>query len=373
MRLADLDLPQESSAWRLESIPELDDAKTVENLCVYYLSRVISRAQAWIQTHRQDLLENQSVRWSVNVGVPVEYCDSPALDRFNQVLSLAWLLNYTSFDEPLTLQSLNQIIEQLQYWHSQKFDGKLDCETTPEISAAVWSFLSSRQAQDGFYTFFDVGDGTLDGASFHFSRAGNGEQPHVDFYSGRVKPLGVTVLLQQAASEIRISPDTLRLELFTQTTNSGSGLYHKIKRSTVHRHVQQLIGEVVMNGHEGHKRLHPTVFKADMGQKLRVFIAGGGGKTDFYQNTIQNTHQDFQQDRAGIPAYQIKQIPVPRELLMNGINRCEFHRFAVAYGLSIPHWEGAIIRLPSQLEVDSPPTQPTIESATKYEDTRDLC
>ena len=88
MRLAHLDLPNESD-WRLEEIPELDDPATVESLCAYYLSQVINRAQEWIQTHRSDLFVNQTVRWSINIGVPVEYCDSPALERFQRVLSLA--------------------------------------------------------------------------------------------------------------------------------------------------------------------------------------------------------------------------------------------------------------------------------------------
>ncbi|MER3434784.1 MAG: hypothetical protein C4288_15515 [Leptolyngbya sp. ERB_1_1] len=107
MRLADLDLPQSNANWRLEQLPELNDSETVENLCAYYLSRVIHRTQAWIRQHKPELILNQHIQWSANVGVPVEYCDSRAIERFRLVLSLAWMLSNEPQTEPMTLQNLN--------------------------------------------------------------------------------------------------------------------------------------------------------------------------------------------------------------------------------------------------------------------------
>jgi hypothetical protein len=212
MRLAHLDLPEEEN-WRLEQIPELDEPETVEHLCAYYLSRVITRSQDWIQHHRSDLFIHQVTRWSLNIGVPVEYCESPALGRFRRVLSLAWLMaNTPSTQEPLTVDALNDLGAYLRHWMQNELQGELDCFTTPEISAAVWSFLSSRQAVEKVYTFFDFGDGTLDGTAFRFWREGEGDLK-VDFYAGRVQPFGVTAFTQQTAQEIQVSPETIRQAL----------------------------------------------------------------------------------------------------------------------------------------------------------------
>jgi hypothetical protein len=370
MRLAHLDISQDS-AWRLEQIPELDDPATVENICAYYLSRVIGRAQQWIQQNRADLFKNQTVRWSLNVGVPVEYCDSPALERFQKVLSLAWLLvNSPSSKEALTIPSLNHLGAYLRNWRHQELEDDLDCFTTPEISAAAWSLLSSREIQERLYTFFDFGDGTLDGTAFRFWRD-EGELK-VDFYTGQVRPLGVTAFTQQTAAELQRAPDTVRQALLEWQTASHQALNAEMQNSQTRKEVQRLVAAVVMQSKQKHYANRGIIAQDDLGDKLDVYVGGGGGQNSFLQATVESTYTDFQQDRAGIRPYQIKRIPVPDNLKMNGLDPEEFHRFAVAYGLCIPDWEGPEIRLPSQVEANAAPPTRWSSRVTRYEDTRDL-
>jgi len=187
MRLAHLDLPEDGD-WRLERIPELDDPTTVENLCAYYLSHVITRAQNWLRYYRADLFKNQIPRWSVSIGVPIEYDISPVKHRFEQVLDLAWLMaNSPSLKQELTVASLNQLGAYLRLWKSENISDELDCFTTPEVSAALWSFLSKPfKAEEKFYTFFDFGDGTLDGTAFRFRRENDGDRLNLDVYRSKV-------------------------------------------------------------------------------------------------------------------------------------------------------------------------------------------
>jgi len=371
MRLAHLDLPEESD-WRLEQIPELDDPETVEHVCAYYLSRVITRSQEWIQQHRADLFKNQTARWSLNIGVPVEYCDSPALERFKRVLSLAWLLaNTPSSREALTIPDLNQLGAYIRQWMQHSLDSDLDCFTTPEISAAVWSFLSSRQAVEKFYTFFDFGDGTLDGTAFRFWRENDGELK-VDFYEGLVRPLGVTAFTQQVASELQTSTSSVSQALFEWQSTTNNGIYQKMQASDTRLLVQKLVASVVMDGKEKHQENRGLHAKDELGNHLDVFLGGGGGQNLFFQSAVQATHQDFQQRNAGVPKYRIQQIPTPEDLTMNGLNPREFHRFAVAYGLCIPAWEGPEIRLPSQVEANAASIPRRTQSVPAYEDTKDL-
>ncbi|QQE67682.1 hypothetical protein GFS31_43950 (plasmid) [Leptolyngbya sp. BL0902] len=372
MRLAHLDLPEEEN-WRLEQIPELDNPDTVEYLCAYYLSRVITRAQHWIQHHRSDLFIHQVTRWSLNIGVPVEYCESPALERFRRVLSLAWLIaNTPSAQDPLTLNALNDLGTYLRHWMQDKLQGDLDCFTTPEISAAVWSFLSSRQAVEKVYTFFDFGDGTLDGTAFRFWREGEGDLK-VDFYAGRVQPLGVTAFTQQTAQEIQASPETIRQALLAWELTPNHDLHTTLQTCQTRHRVQKLVASVVMDGkkkHQGNRGY--LIARNELGKQLDVFVGGGGGHNAFLQNTVQDTHAAFKHDSAGIPPYRIKQIPVPSDLTTNGLAPEEFHRFAVAYGLCIPAWEGPEIRLPRQVEWNAKPPSTEDSPIPRYEDTRDM-
>ncbi|NJN49619.1 MAG: hypothetical protein HC805_07450 [Alkalinema sp. RL_2_19] len=363
MRLAHLDLP-EHPEWRLDQIPALDQPETVENVCAYYLSTVIARAKAWIQQHRPDLFTNSTVRWSFNMGVPVEYCDSGSLRRFKYVLSLAWLLVNTPFSrEALTLSTLNQICGDLRDWLQTNLSGKtdkLDCFTTPEISAAVWSFLSSRQAVEKFYTFFDFGDGTLDGTAFRFWRENDGDLK-VDFYTGQVKPLGVTAFTQQTASELNVPPETVHQAIVEWPAVLDDALQQHLLQSKTRNAIQKVVGAVVMQGNEKHRENRGDVIARDeLGRQLDIFVGGGGGHNSFLKAAVQATYKDFRQDRADIPPYCIKHIPTPQDLAMNGVSRDEFHRFAVAYGLAIPSWEGPEIRLPSQIEIE--PETPPVNS-----------
>ncbi|MDV3353365.1 hypothetical protein QGP82_32120 [Leptothoe sp. LEGE 181152] len=369
MRLADLDMPGTNS-WRLEQVPELDKPAAVENICAYYLSQVITRAQTWIQDNRPDLFKNQTVHWSVNIGVPAAYCDSPALGRFHRVLSLAWVLNHSSLESvKLTLPKLQQLSDHIQDWMDTNVTlDSLDCITTPEISAAAWSFLSSPAAQDGFYTLFDIGDGTLDGSAFRFWR--DGGTRHVDIYKTEVQPLGVTALTKQAADELHRSIESVRHSL---NDPHDPELQQQIQKSDSRRKVQSLVAQIVIGGNEKHQDARHVLTEDDIGQNLRVLLGGGGSNTSFFQDTIESTHGEFKHESMDIPPYRLKKIPVPDKLATNGLAPKEFGRFTVAYGLcKLPYEETELIRLPSQVEKDEPPIRPTYFRRESYENTRDM-
>jgi hypothetical protein len=371
MRLAHLDLPEEAE-WRLDQVAELDDPEIVENICAYFLSTVITRAQDWIQQNRSDLFKNQKPRWSINIGVPVEYCDSSALVRFQQVLSLAWLLaNTPSSKHPLTINSLKQLGTCLRQWRQHNEDQPLDCFTTPEISAAVWSFLSSRQAVEKFYTFFDFGDGTLDGTAFRFWREDEGELK-VDFFIGKVRPLGVTAFTQQTALELHTSPEAVRQALLDWQSETDNDLHNDVNDSQIRHQIKQLVGAVVIGGKKQHENNRRLVAVDELGDYLDIFISGGGGHNPFFEGTVQATYEDFQHKNAGVPPYRIRRIPVPNNLSMNGLGSKEFHRFAVAYGLCIPGWEGPEIRLPSEVESNANATLRRPGYETNHEDMKDV-
>ena len=371
MRLAAIDLRKDSKAddWRLEQIPELDDDETVKSLCAYYLSSVIKRSQQWITKNRPDLFTNQTVRWSVKLGVPVEHYDSDALKTFKEVLALAWLLKSSPVETSnLTINSLNRLIAHLRQWKADNVaEDDLDCDVTPEIAAAVWSFLNSRQAQEGFYTFFDIGDGTLDGAAFIFKQGDGSRQ--VDFYIGQVEPLGVSAFVEKTADELNRSVESIRQSLGEP---ADLDLQAQMQHSKTRKRIQQMVASVVMQGNEKHQQVRQFSVAQDIGQNLKVFVGGGGGNTTFFPNTIDATHGDFQQSNADIPPYKLRQIPTPDDLAINGLDRKDFNRFAIAYGLSIPKGEGPEINLPSYFDKVESGAEIFVPDTSKYEDGKDL-
>jgi tetratricopeptide (TPR) repeat protein len=363
MRLAEFDLPQGAGSWQLETLPGVSDAKTVENLCAYYLSRVITRAQAWIRLNKPELIINQKIDWSANVGVPVEYCDSKAIVRFEKALSLGWLLSNEPLTEPMTMQTLHDRLEILRETLKET---TTDCRAVPEIAAEVWALINSREVDEGFYVLFDVGDGTLDGSSFRYWND-EGEKK-VDFFSGKVNPLGVTAFSQRLAQELGIA------ELDVKDTVCGNSTRYSdhFQTSTARKEIQRLVAKVIR---DGSSRYGEHGFRLVHGSKttLDILIGGGGGQTLFYERAIKSTHQDFQHAQSGIPEYKVGSLPMPKDLETNGVEHHEFHRFAVAYGLSIPEGEQPEIRLPSTMEQTKPAlskTEDPMGRPPRYEDMR---
>lgn len=341
MRLADLDLSQCNESWRLEELHTLDNSETVENLCAYYLSRIIVRAQTWIRRNKPELLINQKLGWSANVGVPVAYCDSPALKRFEKILSLAWLLSHEPQTEWMTMQSLHAQMEPLR---ATLKETAIDCHAIPEIAAEACSLINSLEVDEGFYVLFDVGDGTLDGSSFRYWND-EGEKK-VDFYFGQVDPLGVTAFSQRLAQELGVT-ETIIKEL---VCGNSSDYIERFQTSKARKAIQGLVAQVVVNGSRRYGAHGFSLTRPGFERPLEILIGGGGGQTTFYTQAITSTHKDFQQGDAGIPGYGVRSLPTPNDLETNGISSREFHRFAVAYGLSIPDGDQPEIRLPSEME-----------------------
>ncbi|BAU09776.1 hypothetical protein LEP3755_02510 [Leptolyngbya sp. NIES-3755] len=345
MRLAHFDLPQSVENWQFDQISEATKAEAIEDLCAYYLSRVIGRAQAWIRRNKADLVLNQRIEWSANVGVPVEYCDSKAIERFRKVLSLAWLLSNEPQTEVTTLQNLHA---QLQLLRAKLETTEVDCHAVPEIAAEVWSLINSREADTGFYFLFDVGDGTLDGCSFRYWND-QGEKK-VDFYFGKVNPLGVTAFSQSLAQELGVT------EIDVKQTICGNSrrFTDRIQTSKTRKEIQKLVAKVVIEGTRRYRQHGFQLVPHGLKKPLDIRIGGGGGQTSFYLKAIKNTHTDFQHQNSNIPDYQLEFLPKPKDLDTNGIEQQEFYRFAVAYGLSIPVGEQPEIRLPSEMERNRP-------------------
>ncbi|MBD2014348.1 hypothetical protein H6F96_10230 [Microcoleus sp. FACHB-53] len=385
MRLANLYIHQELEGWQFEYLSalkisglDLEDPDTIENLCAYYLSSVISKAKAWVLDNNADLVKNQQIEWSANIGVPVKYCDSKAIDGFGKVLSLAWLLS-ESHPESTTVNELKQQLKLLRLEIRDRDD--IPCYAIAEVAAAIHSYTASRQATEGVYVFFDVGSGTLEGASFRFWR--KDEMPRVDFYSGEVEPLGVNALTKCVANgsqeeEIEIEDCITRdCESLCQAIESLSTRLAKINPIRSGEYIAnklKLSNEATENALKqtqlsqerrllhlilGQRLIHRQVAKVVMITKeknpnyysesstLPIFIAGGGGIVKFYRDTIESTYLAFGHQYAGVPAYAVKELPPPLgDFSLSGIQPSHFHRFAVAYGLSIPEAEAPEVQLP---------------------------
>jgi|GEM_PF-3684513 len=385
MRLAALDEQQpDDFAW-LAPVPRLDSPLVIEAVCAFLLGGIVRRAQAWVMRAKAQRMEGYDVRWTGNVCVPVQYCDSPALQRFERVFRAGWVMaDDESFPATIPLDALQQWYEATcEEIHEQA--KVIHCHSHPEIAAAVRSFVSSRQARDGVYIFMDVGSGTLDGVSFRFRR--DQGTTHLNFYEGLVRSLGVNALcekiMRRQGDGRAVEREILERNLLDPDDDPPE---IKILKSEIHE-IQTFCATLIMQiKYKDTLVWAPDFFDklTDIFQKnlpragrqasLPIFFGGGGYQSHFYVNTVRKTHRARNHHRCDVPPYALVALPCPREdeLDRHGLPAEEFHRFAVAYGLSFDHANCAEVTLPSQMDVADRQINTRRQKVFNYEDSKDI-
>jgi hypothetical protein len=351
----------------------LNEPDSIKALATWFLASVIARSQVWIRLNETSRLKNRTPVWSANIGVPVEHYDSEALATFEEVLGIAWLWVKDN-RIPVTL------FDALQEYHTtlgRLVDEVTDFHAIPEIAAAVQSFVMSREAVPGIYVYFDIGGGTVDGVAFNYLNYG-GER-RINFYSGRVEPLGVSAIGAAINANNGYELDATILESLLKKCSAD------IHDDYAYR-VRRLVAGVIMTAKkkDGRNWQVDAIQNSDYERKfigqlsphrmrpLIVFLGGGGSKSAWYSSTISSTYEEFQHDRAGIPPYKIVNVPSPKDFTMRESDGGGFTRFAISYGLSIPFGEGPEIRLPSQFAEPEKPKQWLPPGVINYADSKDV-
>lgn len=351
--------------------------RAIEPLCARFVAHLLIMARGWVERHWKDYMRDGDVEWSANVGVPVAHLNSEAEEVFKKVLAVAW--HWMNADQlPDSLVDLETLYE----YTSGTIDPEDSwCQPFPEIGAAVQAFVSSREARPSVYVFFDVGGGTLDGVAFNFRR--NDGVPTVDFYSGAVEPLGV----QAITEEIRrlLAPDSPPAELISSNL-MGTTRASFPCREEFARKIRKLVGAIVIGAKkkDGRNWRQDLIQASDIPRPyyypvkdedirpLVIFMGGGGCHSEFYCDSIASTYSKFKHGSVGVPPYALTAVPRPEDMNLGAVPDEDFHRFLIAYGLSIPYGEGAEVNLPREFDDMDNRRKIKKMSDFRYEDSKDI-
>lgn len=300
------------------------EAMYVQALSSYYLAETICGAKREFIRQETELTEGRPIIWSSNIGVPVDHYDSSRVRLFREVFNVAWMWA-ESDNVPTTVADAIG-----RYQIDSMNTTPTNCHAVPEIVAAVLSFVTSREAREGIYIYFDVGGGTLDGVCFRYEYD---RDRLINCYSAEVASLGVSSLTRHISIEERIlmrglTPDELPPPPILRQLEEYKNKIHT------------LVGKIIMAA----SRRIPERFG---GLPLPFFFGGGGAHFKWYQDAIMNTYWSRQHYNVGIPYYVQKRVPKPSDLKMNGLDERSFPRFTISYGLSVPFGEAPDFSLPS--------------------------
>ena len=322
----------------------LRDERTCRALASWFLANVLKESMTFIELTERERLVNRTIIWTANVGVPVEHYDSPLIEVFREVLGVAW--RWT--EEKCIPSTLEELLS--SYESGVTRSEGADFHAIPEISAAIQSFVMSREARPAFYVYFDIGGGTVDGVAFKYENW-NG-QKLVRFYSGKVEALGMDVRSETLPFY------TVKSEVLDESKLNELGNFEK--------RVRMLVNGVIMTA----KKKHGSSWYHDMA-RLDFFVGGYGASDAWYITTMESTYHISNLKNAGIPPYRMVKVSAPSDLDMSQSVGKEFGRFAIAYGLSIPNGEGPEITLPSKIE----PKEPSYKDSsgiTDYHNSKDV-
>ncbi len=355
----------------------INEDYNLESLCAWYLSQLIIKTKKWIRKAEKKKLEGRRVRWTANIGVPVEFFDSEKIDVFKKVASMAWQWSEEDLSDFCLPDLRRKYIQEVNALEPDL----VDCSVIPEIAAAVQAFISSREARQGTYVYFDIGAGTLDSVSFRYHR--HEGVPNIDFYFGKVQPLGVNAISGKisklATDESDIDPKSIESMIMNKIYREINHLPISEMKDQIQTQVVHTLDSIRQNDPRAWEEARfissgfiPTFILNTAEATRYVFIGGGGMQSDFYKRAIADTYTDRKLYTISIPAFSLIQVPAPSTLIFNGIPKDEFHRFAVAYGLSFPRGEGPEIRLPSRTGTVVPTPVNRRIKPVDYRDTKDI-
>ncbi|WP_170578457.1 hypothetical protein [Ruegeria arenilitoris] len=357
--------------------PSLNNGDVARAVSAFFLATTIERAKKWVLNVWKDHVGARSAAWSGNVGLPVEYVDSQVAPRFQEVIAVAWHWAETK----LPKGNLEDLVRAYNNCEALDAPAMSYCQTYPEIAAAVMSFANSRAATPGIYVYFDIGGGTVDGVIFNLRR--HQGEVHIDFYSGHVQSLGVDWIVEDvverllSAGQPTSDPEKIKSILMSANSDDVDAAFARYGKS-----VSQLVGKVVYEGKQKDRRNWRGDRIQDLGTRrtlrkclaeedlnpLKVFVGGGGSGSAFYQSAISMAYERNTLEFYGIPPFELIEVPAPPDLVMGSVPSSEYHRFLVAYGLSVPFGEGPEIRLPSQFERVKPAKVVSRSDLPDYDD-----
>jgi hypothetical protein len=293
-------------------------AACAHEAAIAYLAYLFRYSRGWLLETKQQVYRSSPLVWHTNVGMPAATYDNPKLvDLYRRTVAAAWLLSLNEAD--ITLQAVQAAFEDkrvIAAVRDKASRGDLGVEVIPEVAAEVVGFARSTRRREGLYVMIDVGAGTLDLCTFRLHSNADGEDRYSMFTAD--------VQLQGA-------------EMLRSFVKNGGTLDQFSLR--VRHTMRSVIWHTKM-------RRDPTA--PEWNAELPLFLCGGGRASACHLSVAEGLSPWLAANTQarGAP---ILPLECP-EAFDAKTSPDEFHRLAVAWGLSYPSFDIGELDRPSSIE-----------------------
>ena len=273
-----------------------------EFLCsIFYIACLIKE----IKNQISEILKTSNIKYSINMGCPIDNYGNKNKGAYDTVLKLGYLLSLNDFKEGMTINELNDFYEK----NKNCFFPNL--QTIPELYAEALWFIEQPSTGEGIYTILDIGGGTVDFASILVKRTKDGEK-QTSIYSQNVMALGVEVLLQflyphDYKTNREVCINELRNKFVTMPWG-WEAKYNQDRELKKAHDFDVNFSEGIAEVKERNKTLMDEQYKKKI---LPYYSFGGGADFRWYHSVIESHNKLF--DKANIP-------PLTKQpVILNGI------------------------------------------------------
>jgi len=320
---------------------------TAVEVTVAFIALVLQRAITWFLGKYQDVYRNTHIIWQLNIGLPSRsYDDKSMCEVFRLVALAGWRV--AVLNNEVTVDCVKESIKNSRIDIRKPDKVKAPVlhpdyvEIIPEVISEVIGYARSPLRNEGLHLLVDIGASTFDVSIFTL-HSPEGEDCYT-IWTAEVELLGCLRLHRQRISKANEIMDNNLLKIdeslngmtplpeiddyFPETTHELREAVRELRENIdvpFFRKCKQRIYSVVLNAKNYILPLYPSWKK-----RLPVFICGGGSYSSEYRELI----EDCNLEAFGMPRFRVIELPKPEGLDAVGLNPKNYHRMAVAYGLS---------------------------------------
>lgn len=318
----------------IESLSSLEEGEAFENV-IAYLALVFRYVRTWFLREHHDAYRDFKLIWQINVGIPSASaeCDDLCL-LYQKTVYTAWC--FSRYNGDITYSGLLKIREMLHSEDSAEFQELIT--VFPEVAAEVAGYTQSDLRQEGLHLLIDIGAGTLDVSGFNVY-CSNGDNL-LPLFATSVERQGVCMLHETRRNTmeacLKNTFSQIMPEPATPLTGDNSSYIPERKQcekdlnSAETDFFQDCHKQVFRVVHKLRTEMYPAA--PEWNSYLPVFLCGGGSTMPRYQAIVEEL-SDWLRSNVGNCQARLLELPYPAQLQGN-IKANEYHRFAVACGLS---------------------------------------
>lgn len=294
-----------------------------------FLAWVLRYIRAWIYRYHPSLLENRTLAWELNLGMPsASWADGKMAERYRKVACAAWVLSQEA-DTPGLSRARAILLEDSFPFEKIGLD---DLQLIPEFVGQLAGYVMSPQRPvkgNELHLLVDVGAGTLDIACFGAYKPPY--QAHYNFptWASAVEPLGTHFLMESRLLGIEVAAeewsDMSRIpdyEEFASAYGVSPDMVRQVDEEYTHK-LETVIGRVLL---QSKTKRNPTAREWDSG--IRIFMAGGGSNCQVYTAAVRNALGKVKSPMKEM-SFHLHEVESQGD-----IDKELVHRLSVAYGLT---------------------------------------